>query len=125
MTQTAEEKLVELAKAYARHRKALRENAQAVRDLRHDCETFVDLKPYRDRYLSGEATDDPDCSIVWRGWLHAVDTCQEWDGKELEDDDMYRAMAKLLDARKEINAQGDRIRNRLRIIGDQLLRADP
>jgi hypothetical protein len=125
MTQTPEQKLVELAKAYARHRKALRENAQAIRGQHADAETFVDLKPFRNRYMSGEVTDDPDYSIVWRGWLHAVDTCQEWDGQDLEDDDIYRSMAKLLDERKEINAQGARIRNRLRIIGDQLLRAEP
>lgn len=125
MTQTAEEKLVELAKGYARHRKALRDKEQAIRDLIYDSETFIDLKSFRNRYMSGEATDDPDCSIVWRGWLHAVDTCQTWDGKELEDDDIYRSMAKLLDDRKDIKAQGARIRNRLRIIGDQLLRAEP
>ncbi|MNF15421.1 hypothetical protein D3C80_2180300 [compost metagenome] len=76
--------------------------------------------------MSGEVTDDPDCSIVWRGWLEAVDACMAWDGEELhDDDDASRVMAKLLDERKEINAQGARIRNRLRIIGDQLLRADP
>ena len=125
MTQTAEEKLVELAKAYARHRKALRDKEKAIRDLHYESETFIDLKPYRNRYMSGEATDDPDCSIVWRGWLHAVDTCQAWDGVEIEDDDIYRSMAKLLDDRKDIKAQGARIRNRLRIIGDQLLRAEP
>jgi hypothetical protein len=125
MKQTTEAKLVELAKAYARHRKALRENAQAIRGQHADAETFVDLKPFRNRYMSGKVTDDPDCSIVWRGWLHAVDTCQEWDCQDLEDDDIYRSMAKLLDERKEINAQGARIRNRLRIIGDQLMRAEP
>lgn len=125
MTQKAEAKLVELAKAYSRHREALREKERAIRDLNAAAETFIDLKPYRNRYMSGEATDDPDCSIVWRGWLHAVDTCQEWDGMELEDDDIYRSMAKLLDEKKEISARGARIRNRLRIIGDQLRRAEP
>jgi hypothetical protein len=127
MTQTAEAKLVELAKAYSKHRKALRDNEKARKSVISDCDTlgFVDLKPFRNRYMSGEVTDDPDCSIVWHGWLHAVDTCQAWDGQELEDDNIYRSMAKLLDERKEINAQGARIRNRLRIIGDQLLRAEP
>lgn len=127
MTQTAEEKLVELAKAYSKHRKALRDNEMARKSVIGDADIkgFVDLKPFRDRYMSGEVTDDPDCSIVWRGWLEAVDTCMVWDGEELHDDDASRVMAKLLDERKEINAQGARIRNRLRIIGDQLLRADP
>lgn len=122
MTQTAEEKLVELAKAYARHRKALRENAKAIRDL-HGSDRYIDLAPYRARYLSGEVHDPENC-IVWHGWLHAVDTCQACEGSP-EDGEVYRSMAILLDDRKEINAQGARIRNRLRIIGDQLLRAEP
>lgn len=126
MTQTPEEKLVELAKAYSKHRKALRDNEKARKSVISDCDVmgFVDLKPFRNRYMSGEVTDYPDCRIVWRGWLEAVDTCKEWDGEELHEDDVFRVMAKLLDERKEINAQGARIRNRLRIIGDQLLRAD-
>lgn len=127
MTQPTEGKLVELAKAYSRHRKALRDNEKARKSVFSDSDVrgFVDLKPFRDRYMSGEVADDPDCSIVWRGWLEAVDTCKEWDGEDLHEDDASRVMAKLLDERKEINAQGARIRNRLRIIGDQLLRADP
>lgn len=127
MTQTAEEKLVELAKAYSKHRKALRDNEKARKSVISDFDVkgFVDLKPFRARYMSGEVTDDPDCSIVWRGWLEAVDTCKTWDGEELDDEGASRVMAKLLDERKEINAQGARIRNRLRIIGDQLLRAEP
>jgi hypothetical protein len=125
MTQTTDDKLRELAKAYSRHREAWRKNAQAIREQHAEAETFVDLKPFRNRYMSGDVTDDPDCSIVWRGWLHAVDECHAWDGTELDEDDIYRSMAILLDERKEINAQGARIRNRLRIIGDQLLRAEP
>ena len=121
MTQTPEEKLVELAKAYSRHREAWRKNAQAIREQHADAETFVDLKPYRNRYMSGEWME-PEEVLKWKGWLHAVDTIQAWDGKGLEEDDIYRSMAILLDERKEINAQGARIRNRLRIIGDQLLK---
>ena len=116
MSQTAEEKLVELAKAYARHRKALRENNQAIRG--------IDLKLYRKRYLSGEWME-PEEVLKWKGWLHAVDTIQAWDGKAIEDYEIDRSMARLLDYRKDIKAQGIRIRNRLRIIGDQLLRAEP
>jgi len=124
MTQTTDDKLRELAKAYSRHREAWRKNAQAIREQHADAETFVDLKPYRNRYMSGEWME-PEEVLKWKGWLHAVDTIQAWDDKELEEDDIYRSMAILLDERKEINAQGARIRNRLRIIGDQLLRADP
>lgn len=125
MKQTPGDKLCELAKAYSKHRKALRDNEKARREVCDDISGYVDLKPFRNRYMSGEVTDDPDCSIVWRGWLEAVDTCKTWDGEDLHDDDAFREMAKLLDERKEINAQGARIRNRLRIIGDQLLRAEP
>ena len=124
MTQTTDDKLRELAKAYSRHREAWRKNAQAIREQHADAETFVDLKPYRNRYMSGEWME-PEEVLKWKGWLHAVDTIQAWDDKELEEDDIYRSMAILLDERKEINAQGARIRNRLRIIGDQLLRAEP
>ena len=50
-------------------------------------------------------------------------------GREDPDDEdghePMRQAAGLMDERKEINAQGARIRNRLRIIGDQLLRAEP
>lgn len=125
MTQTTEEKLVELAKAYARHRKALRENAQAIREQHAAAEEFIDLKPFRNRYMSGE-THENECCIVWHGWHHAVSEVQTYDDTWTEEDDgSFRAMARLLDERKEINAQGARIRNRLRIIGDQLLRAEP
>ena len=124
MTQTTDDKLRELAKAYSRHREEWRKNAQAIREQHADAETFVDLKPYRNRYMSGEWME-PEEVLKWKGWLHAVDTIQAWDDKELEEGDIYRSMAVLLDERKEINAQGARIRNRLRIIGDQLLRAEP
>ena len=130
MTQTAEEKLVELAKAYARHRKALRENSQAFRQIGKDHpEDDIDLRPYRADYIDYES-DGGRTAAQWYGWAHAVDTVL--DQQDTEDDDpppreslpIYKA-AKLLDERKEINAQGARIRNRLRIIGDQLLRAEP
>lgn len=127
MTQTAEAKLVELAKAYARHRKALRENAQAIRDLNRKQDAFIDLKPIRAEYLDSGRPDlvpDEEC-IVWHGWAHAVDVYIN--NHDIEDghDSPMMAAARLLDERKEINAQGARIRNRLRIIGDQLLRAEP
>ncbi len=126
MTQTAEEKLVELAKAYSKHRKALRNNAKEIRDLLKNSVKPIDLAPIRAEYLDPGRTDlvpDEEC-IVWKGWAHAVDVYIN--NHEIEnghDSDMMRA-ARLLDAKKEINAQGARIRNRLRIIGDQLLMAE-
>lgn len=127
MTQTAEEKLVELAKAYSKHRKALRENAKNIRDLLKNSVKPIDLAPIRAEYLDPDRPDlvpYEEC-IVWQGWAHAVEVYIK--NHEIEsghDSQMMRA-ARLLDAKKEINAQGARIRNRLRIIGDQLLRAEP
>ena len=129
MTQTAEEKLVELAKAYARHRKSLRDNSQAIRDVQAGTDTYIDMKPIRQEYIDGvrEAATQPGAHVEWYGWLHAVNSVT--DSRNDEEDhpeyERFREVARLMDERKEINAQGARIRNRLRIIGDQLLRADP
>lgn len=131
MTQTPEEKLVELAKAYARHRKALRDNSAAMRKLLDDNpNTDLNLQPYRADYIADEReSGGPFADVTWRGWLHAVDTVRGWqdpeEGSMPDEEAPIRKAANLLDERKEINAQGARIRNRLRIIGDQLLRAEP
>lgn len=129
MTQTPEEKLVELAKAYARHRKALRENSQAFRDLHAASpDEDFDLKSIRQEYIDSEReAGNPGMVVLWHGWLYTLDTVlgnRDAD-YEPEDDAPIRQAARLMDERKEINAQGARIRNRLRIIGDQLLRAEP
>lgn len=122
-----EQRLASLAIAYTRHRKAMRDNAQLIRAMYSDAEPYIDidLKPYRERYLSGDVTDDPECCIVWRGWLHAVEECQAWDDVSYEEDCAFRCMARLLDERKSIKADGAKIRNSLRIIGDKLLRDTP
>lgn len=126
MTQTAEEKLIELAKAYARHRKALRENAQTIRDLNRKQDEYIDLKPIRSEYFDPKRPDLAMYeSVVWNGWAYAVEVYINNHDIEDGNDSPMMAAARLLDERKEINAQGARIRNRLRIIGDQLLRADP
>ncbi|WGK60545.1 hypothetical protein QAO71_10615 [Halopseudomonas sp. SMJS2] len=124
MTHLIEQRLVEVAKDYANQRTRLRKNREAIRKLHGEADGYIDLSPYRERYLGGEVTDDPECSIVWRGWLHAVDECQAWDGVEFDEDCGYRAMAILLDERKAIRADGSKIRNRLRVAGGQLLRAE-
>ena len=122
---TTSERLAELAIAYAQHRTAMWENHRAIKAIHNDQDAYVDLGPYRDRYYSGEVHDliQGEC-IVWRGWLHAVDTCREWDGEELVDieDCSIRSMAALLDERKAIKSNGSQIRSRLRIIGQQLLK---
>lgn len=114
--------LSEIAIAYAVNRSALSANAKAIRQLSHEAEFYVDLKPYRDRYLAGDVTDDPECCIVWRGWLHAVDECHAWDDKDFDDDCAFRAMATLLDERKRLNGEGSKVKNRLRIAGQKLLK---
>ncbi|KWV82547.1 hypothetical protein PFLL34_03596 [Pseudomonas fluorescens] len=123
---TIAERLEELAIAYAKHRTAMWANHQAIRDIHADQDAYVDLKPYRDRYYSGDVHDLilGEC-IVWHGWLHAVDTCREWDGDEYieVEDCAIRSMAALLDERKAIKSDGSQIRSRLRIIGQQLLKA--
>lgn len=127
MTQTPEEKLVELAKAYARHRKALRDNTLTIREMREKEGAKVDLNPIRREYFD---PDRPDLVpyeevVVWKGWANAAEVYIN--NHEVEDgvDSPLMVYARLIDKRKEINAQGARIRNRLRIIGDQLLRAEP
>jgi hypothetical protein len=128
MTQTAEEKLVELAKAYARHRKALRDNSQAFRDLYDANPNYeFDLKSFRQEFVDDFTSNrDPQEVFKWHGWLHAVDTVTAWhDPVEGFDSAPIRQAARLMDERKEINAQGARIRKRLGIVGAQLLRADP
>ena len=126
MTQTPEEKLIELAKAYARHRKALRENAQAIRELNRKQDEYIDLKPIRAEYFDPKRPDLAMYeSVVWERWAYAVEVYINNHDIEGGNDSPMMAAARLLDERKKINAQGARIRNRLRIIGDQLLRAEP
>lgn len=120
-----ESRLSALAIAYAQNRAAIAENARAIRALHRENDTYIDLKKHRDRYLSGEVTDDPECCIVWRGWVHAVDECNAWDGIDYGEDCSYRSMAILLDQRKALNREGGTIKNRLRVIGQSLLKVAP
>ena len=83
---------------------------------------YYDLKPYRERYWS-----DPDVHdlmmgemIVWRGWFHAVETCDP-DNENCEDCG-YRATAKLMDERRDILRNGARIRAAFTKIGATLLK---
>ena len=125
MKQTPNERCGDLSIALSKTREALRDNAAARRKLRDETGQSIDLKPYRVRYLSGNVTDDPDCSIVWLGWLHAVEVCEIWDDIEPDDSKGPRALAILMDERKALKAAESRICNRLRIIGDQLRKAEP
>lgn len=124
MKPTLTERLEALAIGYAKHRKALRDNAQAVRELHAECETYIDLKPFRNRYMSGEWLE-PEEVLKWKGWLHAVDTIQAYDNEPwpMAEDNGFRCMAILLDERKAINADGAKIRRSLCVIGDQLIKA--
>lgn len=127
MTLAKGARLEELAVAYAKHRTALHLNAKAIKQVQEDAEgTYFDLASYRDRYWSGEVHDMPlgGC-IVWHGWLHAVETCQQWDDIEQDDDCGYRATAILMDERREIKRDGARIRAAFTKIGNQLLRTAP
>lgn len=125
MKKTPVQKLEELAIAYAKHRKALRENNAAIKQVQADADDgYFDLKPYRDRYWSGECHDLMMGEvIVWHGWLHAVETCDP--DNEYGDDCGYRATAILMDQRRDLQRDGARIRAAITKIGDQLLRAAP
>lgn len=118
------QRLSDLAVAYSKHRSEWWTNSRAIRAVHDDADGYIDLAPFRNRYLSGEVQDLElgEC-IVWHGWLHAVNTCQEWDQKEFDGDCAFIAMAILLDQRKAIKAEGGKIRNKLRLIGEQILRA--
>ena len=123
MSQSIEQRLVELAIAYTQHRKAMRDNAQAIRDQHHEVEDYIDLKPYRARYLNGEVQDliQGEC-IVWHGWLHAVETCQAWDDVQWPEDEdcAFRCMAILLDKRKDIKTDGAKIRTALENLNEKV-----
>ena len=122
MTAAIESKLKDLAIAYAQHRKAMRQNNAAIKQVQADADDgYFDLKPYRDRYWTGECHDLMQGEvIVWHGWLHALETCEP--DKEHDNDCGYRATAILMDERKSIQNEGSRIRRSLCVIGDKLLK---
>jgi hypothetical protein len=125
MKPTTEERLRQLAVAYAEHRKALRENNAAIKKVQADADDgYFDLKPIRDRYWTGECHDLMMGEvIVWNGWLHAVETCDP--DNENGDDCGYRATAILMDQRRDIQRDGARIRAAITKIGSQLLAVKP
>lgn len=122
MTQTPRDRCCDLAIAYSKNRQAVRENAEAKRKLRDEVGVVIEVQQYRDRYVQGEHLNS---RPTWKGWLHAVKTCHEWDGSPLDEDDGRIVMARLLDERKSLNSAAARIRNRFRTVGDQLRRAEP
>lgn len=119
MSQGVEQRLTELAKAYATNRRELHANSQAIKVCSED--GYVDLTKMRDRYWGGQWCEDGEC-IKWHGWLHAVQKLYDHDGQALEEDDAHYVMAVLLDERKEIKRRANALKSRLRAIGDQLLR---
>ncbi|MDI2594984.1 hypothetical protein POF45_26690 [Pseudomonas sp. 681] len=119
---TTSERLAELAVAYANHRKALRDNGAAIKRVQNDADgAYFDLKPYRDKYWSGECHDLMMGEvIVWHGWVHAVEQCEP--DKEYNEDCGYWATARLMDERRDILRDGARIRATFTKIGDKLLK---
>jgi len=120
---TNAERLAELAKAYAQHRKDLRDNGAAIKRVQDDGDgAYYDLKPFRERYWSDPDVHDKPLGavIVWHGWLHAVETCDP-DNENWEDCG-YRATAKLMDERRDILRNGARIRAAFTKIGTALLK---
>ncbi|MBA4359297.1 MAG: hypothetical protein C0411_00980 [Pseudomonas sp.] len=119
---TTAERLAELAIAYAQHRKALRDNRAAIKCVQNDGDgAYYDLKPYRDKYWSGECHDLMMGEvIVWRGWVHAIEQCEP--DKEHDEDCGYWATARLMDERRDILRNGARIRAAFTKIGDKLLK---
>ncbi|MCS3839429.1 hypothetical protein HNR03_004040 [Pseudomonas sp. JAI111] len=121
---TDAERLEDMAIAYAQHRKNLRDNKVAIKKVIDDADGFYfDLAKIRDQYYSGECHDLMMGEvIVWRGWLHAVETCKEYNDIDDYDSCGYRATAILLDQRRDIKREGARIRAAFTKIGDKLLK---
>lgn len=118
----SEQRLIDLAKAYAENRTQLYSNAKAIRECNED--GYIDMSPMRDRYYAGEWLDEGAC-IRWNGWLHAVQTLYDFDDQVLEEDHGHYLMAVLLDERKSIKQRANHLKSRLRLIGAELLRAEP
>lgn len=118
----SEQRLIELAKAYAKNRTELMDNSKAIRDLHNDVDAYIDMKPFRDRFYQGEWLDD-EAVLRWNGWLYAVEVLYILDDKPLDEDDAYRSMAILLDERKAIKQRANALKSRLRQIGNKLLKA--
>lgn len=116
----SEQRLIDLAKAYAENRSQLYGNAKAIREVNED--GYVDMQPMRERYYNGEWLDEGAC-IRWHGWLHAVQTLFDFDDQVLDEDHAYHCMAVLLDERKAIKQRANSLKSRLRIIGAQLLKS--
>lgn len=127
MKPTLTERLEALAIGYAKHRKALRDNSQAIREVQAKTDEYIDMKPIREEYIDGvqEAATQPGAHVEWYGWLHAVDSVI--DSRNDEEDhpeyERFREVARLMDERKAINADGAKIRRSLCVIGDQLIKA--
>lgn len=113
-----------LAVAYAKHRTALHQNAAAIKQVQNDADgAYFDLRPYRERFWSGECHDLIQGEvIVWHGWAHAIEQCEP-DKDHEEEECGYWATAKLMDERREIKRDGARIRASITKIGNDLLRA--
>lgn len=124
MTVAVEQRLIDLAKAFAENRKQLLENSNAIRQVHSDADGYIDMTPLRDRFYSGEWLDEQ-AVVRWSGWLHAVEMIYAHDDKVLDEDDAFRTMAILLDERKDIKQRANALKSRLRAIGDKLLRATP
>lgn len=126
MSATVEQRLTALAVAYAEYRKALHENGAAIKKVQNDADgAYFDLKPYRDRYWNDPDVHDLPLGgcIVWHGWLHAVETCDP--DNYYGDDCGYRATARLMDERRDIQRNGARIRAAITKIGNQILASTP
>ena len=121
----ATKKLEAVAIEYAQNRKRIAENDRAIRKLRSESASgYIDLAPHRERYLSSEFRDDHEYSCtVWHGWVRAVQECHDADydnGIAIDEDFMH--MAVLMDEKKELNRECSKIRQRLRILGNQLIK---
>jgi len=121
MSKELNKKLSDIAIEYAENRARLAENGRAMRKLRAESiNGYVDLSPYRERYLSDEFRELDYCCIVWNGWVRAVQECQDADDEEYDSEIML--MAVLMDEKKELNRECSKIRSRLRIAGLQLIK---
>lgn len=123
MDEETTKKLEQVAIEYAQNRKRIAENDRAIRKLRSESVLdYIDLAPFRERYIGGEFADDHEYSCtVWNGWVRAVQECHDADhnnGVAIDEECML--MAVLMDEKKELNRECSKIKQRLRHIGNKL-----
>lgn len=114
-----ENRLVELATAYAQNRidiAALNKKILALTDWRLG-DKVADLTEIREEYL-GEGDR-------WRGWLHAIEIAEEFHDENCPITEGQRELAALLDQKAALRVQAGKIKRSFYAAGRSLLRVAP